>query len=90
MPLKFKIVVLRCTSDLKLKLIIWVSYRSRPTTDTPRIGHVSHCHRPLWGGGALRRICKAAVIYFTRLTVAQDSNSIMAVAQDSNSIIDSA
>ena len=27
------------------------------------------------GGGRLQRICKAAVINFTRLAVAQDSNS---------------
>ena len=27
------------------------------------------------GGGILQRICNAAVIYFTRVTVAQDSNS---------------
>jgi len=53
---------------------------TRTTTDTPRIGHVLHCHRSLWGGETLQRILvvrKAAVINSTRLAVAQNSNKFL-------------
>ena len=50
-----------------------LGYRTSTLTVAPRIRHVSHCHRSLWGGG--QRVREAAVINSTRLTVAQNSNS---------------
>ena len=68
-------IMILLAADSSVLLMLNKRENTRTTTDTPRIGHVSHCHRSLWGEETLQRIRKAAVINSTRLAVAQNSNS---------------